>query len=305
MNTKERFAALVLTSSLAALLFTACGTHKEQGYQNYTLQKEQLFVEYSEQYDYWDVITIEYPTLEGVEEEIQEKLNTLMYDTALDRTNYWHYKPDDAVSRFKEDHFSLFCSDVDCDVDYHSQYLLSICFSEIYAPGNPVYRTKLTQRGLNLDLLTGEVYELSDIFNVDKEFVALWWQKVLEESEESAEDTDEETIEVLLSWFQKTDAKMNEKYDIYPYFYLTEEKDFVVGISLDPTPVRLSEGEPENSTFYAHIEASELEDYRTDSAFWEKYEKSEMAGEVIPCENKQENLWLGEGASVWSYWEEH
>ncbi|MDO4304744.1 MAG: hypothetical protein Q4D94_12610, partial [Bacillota bacterium] len=49
-----------------------------KGYQDYTVQKEQYFVEYSEQYDYWDVITVEYPILEGIDEEVQEQLNGLM-----------------------------------------------------------------------------------------------------------------------------------------------------------------------------------------------------------------------------------
>lgn len=31
-------------------------------------QKNQYFVEYSEQYGYWDVLTVEYPVLSGVED---------------------------------------------------------------------------------------------------------------------------------------------------------------------------------------------------------------------------------------------
>lgn len=28
---------------------------------------------------------------------------------------------------------------------------------------------------------------------------------------------------------------------------------------------------------------------------------TEITGEVLPCEDKQENIWLGEDASVWNY----
>lgn len=34
---------------------------------------------------------------------------------------------------------------------------------------------------------------------------------------------------------------------------------------------------------------------------WDKYEKSETTGEVLSCQDKQNNIWLGEGASVWDY----
>ena len=72
-----------------------------KGYEDYTVQKEQYFVEYSEEYDYWDVITVEYPRLEGIDEEVQGQLNQLMYDTAMDRVNYWHLEPSDEVKDFQ------------------------------------------------------------------------------------------------------------------------------------------------------------------------------------------------------------
>ena len=61
-----------------------------KGYENYTVQKEQYFVEYSDEYDYWDVLTVEYPQLSGIDDEMQTQINQLLYDTAMDRVNYWH-----------------------------------------------------------------------------------------------------------------------------------------------------------------------------------------------------------------------
>ncbi len=49
------------------------------------------------------------------------------------------------------------------------------------------------------------------------------------------------------------------------------------------------------------MNAEELAPFRTQSEFWDRYENSEMAGEVLPCADKQENIWLGEEASVWGW----
>lgn len=76
------------TAVLAAVLCCVLFWGREKGYEDYTVQMKQHFVEYSDQYEYWDVLTVEYLQIEGIDEEIQEQLNTLMYDTAMDRVNY-------------------------------------------------------------------------------------------------------------------------------------------------------------------------------------------------------------------------
>ncbi len=45
--------------------------------------------------------------------------------------------------------------------------------------------------------------------------------------------------------------------------------------------------------------------YRTESVFWDKYDKSESTGEVLRCKGKHDNIWLGDQASIWDYWEEN
>lgn len=270
-----------------------------KGYKEYTVQKEQYYVEYSDEYDYGEVLTIEYPCLTGIEEEMQEKLNTLMYDAALDRTNYWHFFPSDEVKEFQREHFTFFCSDVNCDVAFHSQYLLSMNFEEIYCTGNPVWMTNLTERTLTVDLLTGQAYELSDILEINRDFIRLWDKAYSEEAEE--EISDDETIDMLLSWFLKEDEEMNEAYQFRPSFYVTEDKNFVIGIFFDPLLEQSITYEPTYRGFSVEIAAKDLEPFRKESDFWDKYDKSETVGEVLPCLEKEENLWLGEGAGIWDW----
>ncbi len=270
-----------------------------KGYRNYTVQKEQYFVEYSEQYDYWDVITVEYPQLEGIEESIQESLNGLMFDTAMDRVNYWHLNPSDEVKEFQKEFFHVFCSDVNCDVTYHSQYLLSMDFQEYYSAGHPLWMTNGTERALTLDLLTGESYELADILEINKELVTLWDRAY---SDEKGEDYgDDEEIELILSWFLQENEEINENYFCRPFFYVTEDGDFAIGVSLDPILGKAYTYKPINRSFCAELTAEEVEPFRKESDFWEKYDNSESTGEVLPCEDKQENIWLGKDAGVWNF----
>lgn len=270
-----------------------------KGYENYMVQKEQYFVEYSEEYDYWDVITVEYPRLEGIDEEVQGQLNQLMYDTAMDRVNYWHLEPSDEVKDFQEEYFSIFASDVNCDITYHSQYLLSLDYREYYAAGHPVWMTNGTKRALTVDLLTGQSYSLGDILEINRDFMKVWDKSLSDELD--MEYADDEDLDLLLSWFLQTDEEINEDFICRPFFYITDEKEFVIGVSLDPVLEYAYTYEPVNRSYYTQLSAEELEVFKKQSDFWDKFEKSETTGEVLSCIDKKDNIWLGEDAGVWDY----
>ena len=270
-----------------------------KGYENYTVQKEQYFVEYSEEYDYWDVITVEYPRLEGIDEEMQGQLNQLMYDTAMDRVNYWHLEPSDEVKDFQEEYFSIFASDVNCDITYHSQYLLSLDYNEYYAAGHPVWMTNGTERALTVDLVTGQSYELGEVLEINRDFMKVWDKSLSDELD--MEYADDEDLDLLLSWFLQTDEEINKDFICRPFFYITDEKEFVIGVSLDPVLEYAYTYEPVNRSYYTQLSAEELEAFKKESDFWDKYEKSETTGEVLSCIDKKDNIWLGEDAGVWDY----
>ncbi len=294
-------AAAVVTGFAAAYLVS---TAAPKGYHNYTVQKQQYYVEYSDQYPYWDVLTVEYPILAGAPgEEIGqlEQINARLYDTAMDRVNYWHLAPNDEVKKLQEE-YSIFSSDVECDVTYHSQYLMSVNYREIYAPISPVWYVYTTQRALTVDLLTGESYALKDVFRLDEDFVSLWVDKFNEKLGE--EMIASEDVDIFVDWFNGSDEELAEYYDFVPFFYVTDEGNFVVGVSLDPKVAAISGSDPSNSTFYAELTAEEAAPYRTESVFWDRYDKSESTGEVLRCKEKHDNIWLGDQASVWDYWEE-
>lgn len=296
---------------LAAILIAVVMAYRIQnavpeGCFDYTVQKQQYYVEYSEQYEYLDVLTIEYPVLEESEEtqgqlEHLQQINDAFYATAMERVNYWHLQPDDEVKRAQEA-YHMFTADVQCDVPYHSQYLVSAHFWETDSPIYPVWYIFKTQRGMTADLLTGECYALADILRVDEDFIKLWIEKLNQRQGE--EVIAPEDADIMLDWFQGLDEEIAEKYTFVPYFYLTEDGVFVIGISLDAKLKGISGYGVFDSTFYANMTAEELAPYRTEALFWERYDKAQSAGEVRECEEKQQNIWLGEEGGATKYWED-
>lgn len=292
-------AAVVLILLLGAGAYMIHGRLAPRGCRDYSIRKEQYFVEYSEQYDYWDVITVEYPVLSGVPEEQAAALNQVFYDMAMDRVNYWHLFPDDEVKELQEE-YHIYSSDVRCDVPFHSQYLVSMIFSETYAPISPVYYVHMTRRSVNVNLMTGEVYELSDILQINDDFMGLWCERASVDYGDVILN-DEDTRETFRQWFLGLDEELKDYYFFRPFFCMTEEGDFVVGISVDPNVRTVVNHMAMDTSFAVRLTEQELAPYRTGSEFWKWYEKSQTTGEVIPCEDLQENLWLGEGSSVWDY----
>ena len=64
---------LLATVLIAAVTVYRIINTAPEGCFDYTIQKQQYYVEYSEQYDYLDVLTIEYPVLEESEESQDRK----------------------------------------------------------------------------------------------------------------------------------------------------------------------------------------------------------------------------------------
>lgn len=83
---------------------------------------------------------------------------------------------------------------------------------------------------------------------------------------------------------------------------MTDSKEFVIGIAIDPKFI--SAHEPQEDFYEILCDTEELENFKTVSEFWEKYDLSEPAGQVKECTERQSNLWLGDMKGVWDYWEE-
>ena len=98
MRKKQTKITVIALSVLLGL--SGCGSlGASKGYKDYTVKKEQYVAEYTEQYDYWDVVTVEYPILSGIDGEQTEAINKTLYDIAMEKVNYWHLTPNGIAGR--------------------------------------------------------------------------------------------------------------------------------------------------------------------------------------------------------------
>ncbi len=308
-NTNRCFEMLVRIAPVGGLLIIGgCTSSKEtlpSGYQDYKIQKEQYFVEYSEKYDYWDVLTIEYPVLQDIETEQVAAINDIFYKMAMEKVNYWHLEPDTEVKELQKE-YSIFSSDVHCEVPYHSQHLVSVHFQEAYAPISPVHYIHMTERAANVDLTTGKNYTLSDILTINEDFSKLWCQQAYASGDYGDMiQEDDDTYQTILAWFLGEDQETAENYLLTPFYYLDENKDFVIGIAYDPKANIVVNDLPMDNYIAVHIESDLLVPYQTESEFWNLYNASETAGTVLECADRKDNIWLGKEAGVWDYLESH
>ena len=306
-NTNRCFGMLVRIAPVGALLIIGgCTSSKEtlpSGYQDYKIQKGQYFVEYSEKYDYWDVLTIEYPVLQDIETEQVAAINDIFYK--MEKVNYWHLEPDTEVKELQKE-YSIFSSDVHCEVPYHSQHLVSVHFQEAYAPISPVHYIHMTERAANVDLTTGKNYTLSDILTINEDFSKLWCQQAYASGDYGDMiQEDDDTYQTILAWFLGEDQETAENYLLTPFYYLDENKDFVIGIAYDPKANIVVNDLPMDNYIAVHIESDLLAPYQTESEFWNLYNASETAGTVLECADRKDNIWLGKEAGVWDYLESH
>ncbi len=308
-NTNRCFEMLVRIAPVGGLLIIGgCTSSKEtlpSGYQDYKIQKGQYFVEYSEKYDYWDVLTIEYPVLQDIETEQVAAINDIFYKMAMEKVNYWHLEPDTEVKELQKE-YSIFSSDVHCEVPYHSQHLVSVHFQEAYAPISPVHYIHMTERAANVDLTTGKNYTLSDILTINEDFSKLWCQQAYASGDYGDMiQEDDDTYQTILAWFLGEDQETAENYLLTPFYYLDENKDFVIGIAYDPKANIVVNDLPMDNYIAVHIESDLLAPYQTESEFWNLYNASETAGTVLECADRKDNIWLGKEAGVWDYLESH
>lgn len=308
-NTNRCFGMLVRIAPVGALLIIGgCTSSKEtlpSGYQDYKIQKGQYFVEYSEKYDYWDVLTIEYPVLQDIETEQVAAINDIFYKMAMEKVNYWHLEPDTEVKELQKE-YSIFSSDVHCEVPYHSQHLVSVHFQEAYAPISPVHYIHMTERAANVDLTTGKNYTLSDILTINEDFSKLWCQQAYASGDYGDMiQEDDDTYQTILACFLGEDQETAENYLLTPFYYLDENKDFVIGIAYDPKANIVVNDLPMDNYIAVHIESDLLAPYQTESEFWNLYNASETAGTVLECADRKDNIWLGKEAGVWDYLESH
>lgn len=129
-----------------------------------------------------------------------KRINRLLRRTACESVNTYYREPsantvervmsvvdedEDAANGLPDNAEMLLESTVDYAVTYNSEDLLSVCFADEYYMGT--YAAGFVAlRTVNVNLKTGEVYELADVLTVDDEIARSFVDNLVQESGEDA-----------------------------------------------------------------------------------------------------------------------
>ncbi len=207
---------------------------------------------------------IAYPTVTGLGDELDEKINQLLKDCAEQTMDEIYTNPSDEIrERVLEASNPILSSEVSYKVCYASEDFLSVAFNDYCYEGNSEeYAIKL--RCLNISLKDGSVYELTDLVNVDESFEKAWLDVMRSEVNNSvflSELSDQQLIDAL---------KGDSLDGAYETAFFVDEDGIEIGFSL-----RYKEGD-ENDLGYGWVTApftfSEIKPYETDNALWQSLE---------------------------------
>ena len=124
--------------------------------------------------------SVSYPVLAGSGEHIEE-VNALLRETAMKTVHTYYEDPsDETVKKLKtvlgDSNDPVLEEDTDCflqshvtyAVSYNTEDFISVCFSDNFCMGS-ILLEFVELRTVNVNLKTGEVYELDDALEVDEE----------------------------------------------------------------------------------------------------------------------------------------
>ncbi len=204
---------------------------------------------------------LNYPTVSGLGEELDEKINQLLKVCAEQTMDEIYTNPSDEIrERVLGASYPILSSEVSYKICYANDNFLSVAFNDISYEGNSE-ELAVKLRCLNINLKDGTVYELSDLINLDESFEKAWLSIMRSEADSDAflsELTDEQLLEAL---------KGDSMDGVYEVTFFVDADGIEVGFSLRYP------ADDENDLGYGWVTApfsfSELAPYETDSSFWQ------------------------------------
>lgn len=123
---------------------------------------------------------VQYPQIDGMEENIQEKINQIIEECAMKSVEEIYLRPSGEVKEAViESSSPIIASYVQYKVCFASEDLLSIAFEDYsYRGSMEAYQENL--RTLNINLRDGTVYQVKDVVDICDGFADLWLGKIRE-----------------------------------------------------------------------------------------------------------------------------
>lgn len=145
---------------------------------SYTTTKENYSREESQDAQSID-FDVDYPVISGMEnEELQTKINEMIYAQATYMVDFMYTNPSKDVKEYIAAQRAAFgtaelMSDVEYSISYAREGFLSIVFEDHYYLGSEYSEFK-DIRTLNINLDDGTTYDISDIIDVNDDFINAW-----------------------------------------------------------------------------------------------------------------------------------
>lgn len=206
---------------------------------------------------------VRYPELDGLGGETEEKINTVIRDCAMQTVDEIYHNP---TQEFKEKILGtespMLTSYVNYKVTYASNDFICVMLEDMGTKGSSEeYYQDL--RVLNINLKSGEIYQVKDIVNLDTDFLLTWIETMRSEA------GDEEFLSELTEEQMKSTLSGKSINGNYKAVFFVSENGIEIGYSLD------YEAGDDNDLGYAWVTApfsfEEIQEYKTDSVFWDNF----------------------------------
>lgn len=161
---------------------------------------------------------VNYPSFSGLDSKIEEKVNKELQRCAMQTVDELYENPDDeTIEKMLYIEQPVLISYVDYRITYLSDEFASILFNDAKVEGNMETDQSTELRAVNIDLKTGEVYKLSDMIKINKEFIKDWRKKMKEETK------DQEFLNFLSNEEIEKILKGKRKDEFSPVFFIKED----------------------------------------------------------------------------------
>lgn len=222
---------------------------KEEKYEYYSSKKSG---EYPIEFD------VNYPQIEGLDSEIEEKVNQMLEECAMTTVKVLYLEPsEDTKEAMIKLQNPVLLSGVTYKVTYATDEFISVVFEDHYYAGNSqIGYADLRTRNINLK--DGTVYEVKDVVDLSDDFMTEWKTRMQEENPNS----------VVFNNLRLSELRRILNGEILDENYFDTLFVDKNGVQIGITYHYTEEDVIENGWTTAPFTMKEMEKYQLDSEFW-------------------------------------
>lgn len=204
--------------------------------------------------------SVEFPVIDGLEEDVEKKVNVLLKECAMESVKELYLEPSEELKeKVIMAEYPMLTSFVRYKVCYASEELLSVAFEDTSYRGSYEDYTE-NLRTVNINLRNGTLYQVKDIVELDDEFVELWLDKMRED------ERDKRIFSELSRREIKETLAGNSMDGVYVINFFLDRDGIHIGYDLNYKEDSLNYTDYE--WLLVSFKKSEIEKYASGSEFW-------------------------------------